>query len=75
MTEVNSCPQCGQPNQCAYAKGKPSESCWCMQSLAPESKVETPVLLPIPKEKTSCYCARCLEKVKKESGCAQSGAG
>ncbi|WP_373692196.1 cysteine-rich CWC family protein [Endozoicomonas sp. SESOKO1] len=75
MSEFNTCPQCGQPNQCAYSPGKLLESCWCLQSLPSENKPGSPVLLPIPKEKTSCYCARCLEIVKKETGCDKSGAG
>ncbi len=75
MTDVNVCPGCGQPNQCASSRGESLENCWCMKALQPESEVEVPVLLPVPKEITSCYCERCLEKIKKESSRAQSSDG
>ncbi|WP_419833885.1 cysteine-rich CWC family protein [Endozoicomonas atrinae] len=75
MTEVNTCPGCGQPNQCASSKGEPPESCWCMKPLQSEDKLEAPVLLPVPKAVTSCYCERCLEKIQKESGRAQNSTG
>ncbi len=64
MTEVREfspsrCPLCGEPNQCAVARGEPHESCWCMKvSFAPGALDE----LPEAARNRYCVCQRCATK-------------
>ncbi|WP_366139434.1 cysteine-rich CWC family protein [uncultured Endozoicomonas sp.] len=63
MTEVNLCPGCSQPNQCAFSLGQPADTCWCMQGAPDQPSTEK---LPLPIKAASCYCSRCLKKLKDE---------
>jgi hypothetical protein len=53
---ANTCPICGQPNQCAMALGQPAETCWCWGA-----KISQDILKRIPaKERgTACICPKC----------------
>ncbi len=52
----NTCPACGQPNQCAMAGGADPQGCWCMQT--PVSRAAL-ARLPAQERGQRCICPVC----------------
>jgi hypothetical protein len=57
LAEPIRCPLCGQPNNCAMARGdKDASNCWCRDAtISPESLSR----VPVAKQHTSCLCQNC----------------
>ena len=52
----DTCPACGQPNQCAMAGGADPQGCWCMQT--PVSRAAL-ARLPAQERGQRCICPVC----------------
>lgn len=52
------CPGCGQGNECAVAAGRSAAACWCMGSTT---------RLPVPEDDSACYCSTCLHAIAEQA--------
>ncbi|WP_119966927.1 cysteine-rich CWC family protein [Simplicispira lacusdiani] len=53
---ANTCPACGQPNQCAMAAGADAQDCWCMHTpVSPDALAR----LPAGERGQRCICPVC----------------
>ncbi|WP_339514975.1 cysteine-rich CWC family protein [Pseudomonas sp. RL_15y_Pfl2_60] len=64
-TSANTCPLCGQPNQCAQATvTAPVTSCWCFaEKISPEVLEKIPAGID-----RSCICPRCAKGLAATEG-------
>jgi 23S rRNA pseudouridine1911/1915/1917 synthase len=57
LAEPIRCPLCGQPNNCAMARGdKDATGCWCRDATI---SAESLSRVPLAKRHTSCLCQKC----------------
>jgi len=52
----DTCPACGQPNQCAMAAGADPLTCWCMQVPVSQAVLDR---LPAHERGQRCICPVC----------------
>ncbi|PKR85520.1 cysteine-rich CWC family protein [Heyndrickxia camelliae] len=61
LKEIETCPLCGNSNQCYNSRNSTSKECWCTAEVFPNEIFD---LVPQEKWRKTCICKNCLEKFK-----------
>jgi hypothetical protein len=61
-TPAGTCPICGEPNDCAIARGE--NECWCFDEVFPPNLLER---VPPQARGEICVCRNCVMKAKDAS--------